>query len=160
MKLDKAEQILLISIIILGMLYIGMQCLPCNTEPRRHEYMKPNKEYMNGGVEEDTTRYDLENNAGDRINIGSTCADNAQFISSSLLPKSTDGISLNDSGFDLAPQKLTDINFMQIVGTDTINASLKNPNLQLRSDPCIERKNVSPWLNSTIECDPLRKPLE
>ena len=47
-----------------------------------------------------------------------------------------------------------------LIGVDTIGQTLKNPNLQLRSDPSIEKKNVGPWNNSTFEPDLARVPLE
>ena len=46
------------------------------------------------------------------------------------------------------------------VGLDTIGQTLKNPNYQLRSDPIIEKKDVGPWMNSTIEPDYGRVPLD
>lgn len=46
------------------------------------------------------------------------------------------------------------------VGLDTIGQTLKNANYQLRSDPIIEKKDIGPWMNSTIEPDFGRVPLE
>jgi len=46
------------------------------------------------------------------------------------------------------------------IGIDTIGQSLKNPSYDLRSDPIIEKKSVSPWNMSTIEPDLARVPLE
>ena len=46
------------------------------------------------------------------------------------------------------------------VGLDTIGQTLKNANYQLRSDPIIEKKDIGPWMNSTIEPDYGRVPLE
>jgi len=37
---------------------------------------------------------------------------------------------------------------------------LRNANLQLRSDPVISKKDIGPWMNSTIEPDMARTPLE
>jgi hypothetical protein len=47
-----------------------------------------------------------------------------------------------------------------LIGLDTIGQTLKNPNLQLRSDPIIVKQNVGPWNNSTYEADLGRVPLE
>ena len=47
-----------------------------------------------------------------------------------------------------------------LIGLDTIGQTLKNANLQLRSDPIIEKQNVGPWNNSTYEADVARVPLE
>jgi hypothetical protein len=46
------------------------------------------------------------------------------------------------------------------IGLDTIGQTLRNANLQLRSDPIIPKSQVSPWNNSTIEGDIGRVPLE
>lgn len=46
------------------------------------------------------------------------------------------------------------------IGLDTIGQSLRNANLQLRSDPIISKNEVGPWNQSTIEPDLGRVPLE
>lgn len=46
------------------------------------------------------------------------------------------------------------------IGLDTIGQTLRNPNLQLRSDPIITKSDVGPWNHSTIEPDYARVPLE
>lgn len=46
------------------------------------------------------------------------------------------------------------------IGLDTIGQTLKNPNMQLRSDPVIAKKDIGPWNLSTYEGDPFRVPLE
>lgn len=46
------------------------------------------------------------------------------------------------------------------IGLDTIGQTLRNPNLQLRSDPLISKQDIGPWNNSTIEADYGRVPLE
>jgi hypothetical protein len=46
------------------------------------------------------------------------------------------------------------------IGLDTIGQTLRNANLQLRSDPIIQKTVVGPWMQSTIEPDIARVPLE
>lgn len=46
------------------------------------------------------------------------------------------------------------------IGLDSIGQSMRNANLQLRSDPTIPKSNVGPWNQSTIEADTVRQPLE
>lgn len=46
------------------------------------------------------------------------------------------------------------------IGLDTIGQTLRNPNLQLRSDPIIPKQDIGPWNLSTIEPDIGRVPLE
>ena len=47
-----------------------------------------------------------------------------------------------------------------LAGIDTINGSLRNPNLQIRSEPPNPVTNVSIWNQSTITPDYIRPPLE
>ena len=46
------------------------------------------------------------------------------------------------------------------IGIDTIGQTLRNANLQLRSDPIIAKADIGPWNQSTIEADLARVPLE
>lgn len=48
----------------------------------------------------------------------------------------------------------------QHIGVDTVGQSLRNANLQLRSDPVIAKSDIGPWNQSTIEGDYGRVPLE
>ncbi len=48
----------------------------------------------------------------------------------------------------------------QHCGIDTVGQSLRNANLQLRSDPVIAKSDIGPWNQSTIEGDCGRVPLE
>jgi hypothetical protein len=45
-------------------------------------------------------------------------------------------------------------------GIDTVGSSLRNANLQVRSEPPNPQTKVSPWGNTTIEPDLMRVPLE
>ena len=58
---------------------------------------------------------------------------------------------------------LSDQNFLTAgfhVGINTVGQSLRNANLQVRSEPPNPQVKVSPWLQSTIEPDSNRRPLE
>lgn len=46
------------------------------------------------------------------------------------------------------------------VGINTVGNTLRNPNMQLRSEPPNPQAQVSPWLQSTIEPDLNRRALE
>ncbi len=46
------------------------------------------------------------------------------------------------------------------MGLDSIGSTMKNANLQLRSDPIIPKQDVGPWNQSTYEPDYGRVPLE
>jgi hypothetical protein len=46
------------------------------------------------------------------------------------------------------------------IGLDSVGQSLRNSNQQLRNDPVIQKQDIGPWNQSTIEGDSMRKSLE
>ena len=46
------------------------------------------------------------------------------------------------------------------LGVNTVGSSLRNANLQLRSEPPNPQVKVSPWMQTTIEADINRRELE
>jgi hypothetical protein len=69
-----------------------------------------------------------------------------------LLPKDTNSewAQLNPNGVgDLENVSL--LNSGHHIGINTVGTSLRNANLQVRSEPVIPKASVGPWLNSTIE---------
>lgn len=59
--------------------------------------------------------------------------------------------------------ELSDQNFLEAgfhIGTNTVGQTLRNPNLQLRSEPPCPQVKVSPWMQSTMEADVNRRALE
>ena len=80
---------------------------------------------------------------------------------SDLLPRDSNNQwgSLNPSGRgDLLGQNLLSATFL--TGIDTIGNTMKNANLQLRSEPPNPQLNVGPWNQSTFAPDLMRTPLE
>jgi len=80
---------------------------------------------------------------------------------SELLPKDTNSqwAQLNPSG----KGELANINLLKAgyhIGIDTIGQTLRNANLQIRSEPPNPQLYVGPWNQSTIEPDLMRPPLE
>ena len=78
-----------------------------------------------------------------------------------LLPNDSNSqwASLNPQGGGM----LKNINLLQagsLVGINTIGSSLRNANLQLRSEPPNPQLSVGPWNHSTIEPDFVQRPLE
>ena len=78
-----------------------------------------------------------------------------------LLPKDANSqwAQLNPSG----KGELANLNLLKAgyhIGIDTIGQSLRNANLQIRSEPPNPQLPVGPWNNSTIESDYARVPLE
>ena len=46
------------------------------------------------------------------------------------------------------------------IGINTVGQSLRNANLQLRSEPANPQMNIGPWNNTTMGPDVSRRPLE
>jgi hypothetical protein len=78
-----------------------------------------------------------------------------------LLPK-----DVNSQWAQLNPQgkgEVANINHLRagyLIGVDSIGGSLRNPNLQIRSEPPNPQLNVGPWNQSTITPDFQRPALE
>jgi hypothetical protein len=90
-----------------------------------------------------------------------TCQGGPVADPSELLPKdqNNEWARLNPNG----DNDLKNVNLLKAGyhhGIDTIGSSLRNANLQLRSEPPNPVDKVSPWMNSTIEPDLMRTPLE
>ena len=80
---------------------------------------------------------------------------------SELLPKDSNSqwAQLNPSG----KGELANVNLLKEgyhIGIDTIGQTLRNANLQIRSEPPNPQLYVGPWNQSTIEPDFMRPPLE
>jgi hypothetical protein len=79
---------------------------------------------------------------------------------SELLPndKNSEWANINPASNDL--KNLNLLNPQEVIGINTVGSSLRNANLQVRSEPAIPKANVGPWNASTIEADSFRRPLE
>ena len=92
--------------------------------------------------------------------IPSSC--NRQEIAnpSELLPRQDNEFgNMNQNGAG----DLQNVNLLKAgyhAGIDTVGSTLRHSNLQLRSEPPNPTSKVSPWMNSTIEPDLMRVPLE
>lgn len=90
------------------------------------------------------------------------CFPRDRLTGADLLPKS----AANSAWAQANPAgqgSVGDTNFLSAgyhIGVNTQGSSMRNANLQLRSEPANPRVPVSPWQQSTIEPDFLRKPLE
>ena len=98
--------------------------------------------------------------ASSTMGLPPNCSGQANINPADLLPKD------NNSSWNLKPMGSGDflgVNLLsagQLIGVDTIGSSLRNANLQVRSEPPNPQLQVSPWMNTTIEPDPFRAPLE
>jgi hypothetical protein len=100
-------------------------------------------------------------NNSSSIGIPSACNKPNIQNPSDLLPKdkNSEWAQLNPSG----QGDLSNINLLKAgyhIGIDTIGQTLRNSNLQIRSEPPNPQVNVGPWNLSTIEPDFMRPPLE
>ena len=95
------------------------------------------------------------------VNETQTMAAPQTSSSSDLLP-----IDGNNQWAQLSPAgagELQGINLLKSgyhIGIDTIGQTLRNANLQIRSEPPNPQINVGPWNQSTISPDLMRTPLE
>ena len=91
----------------------------------------------------------------------SNCVNKDVLNPNDLLPKDVNNTWANGLVPDNELKNVNLLNAGHHVGINTIGSSLRNPNLQLRSEPPNPRtENLCPWNNSTIEADTMRLPLE
>jgi len=93
--------------------------------------------------------------------LPSSCSTQTIQNPAELLPKDSNSqwAQLNPSG----KGELANVNLLKAgyhIGIDTIGQSLRNANLQIRSEPPNPQLSVGPWNQSTIEPDFMRPPLE
>ena len=80
-----------------------------------------------------------------------------------LLPtdKNSEWNNLNPTNVDDEGVKMPDLlDAGYHIGLDTVGQSMRNANLQLRSDPVIAKSDIGPWNQSTIDGDSTRQPME
>jgi hypothetical protein len=101
-------------------------------------------------------------NTGSQMNqLPSECYPKDVLSSADLLPRDANSLwaQVNPSG----QGSLADQNFLTAgfhIGINTVGQTLRNANRQLRSEPLNPQVKVSPWLQTTIEPDINRRPLE
>jgi len=105
--------------------------------------------------------YSSVGSQGASMGLPSSCGGGSGQNPADLLPKDTNSqwAQLNPAG----KGDLANINLLKAgyhIGIDTIGQTLRNANLQIRSEPPNPQVNVGPWNLSTIEPDFLRPPLE
>ncbi len=119
---------------------------PAQVDPDQMEMMTANRE---NPVERDIRNAQIMGMGGDQLSA------------QDLLPqdKSSTWASVNPEGQGTLDGK----NFLQAgyhIGINTVGQTLRNANLQLRSEPPNPQVQVSPWLQTTIEPDVSRRPME
>lgn len=126
-----------------------------NNQQNVEDEVKPSEESL-GKINE----YVAMDGSNENLMIPSSCSGNTQ-NPSELLPKDVNNewAKLNPSG----KGELSEVNLLKAgyhIGIDTIGQSLRNANLQIRSEPPNPQLNVGPWNQSTITPDFMRVPLE
>ena len=94
----------------------------------------------------------------------SQCYPQNTLTAGDLLPsEESKEISEFNQNYPIGEGVIKGINFLSSgyhIGVNTVGQSLKNANRQLRSEPPNPQVSVSPWMNSSIGPDLLRRPLE
>lgn len=94
--------------------------------------------------------------------LAPSCAKGNMANPADLLPKNVTSekwAQLNPSGTG----SLDGVNLLNagsLIGVDTVSTSLRNANLQVRSEPPNPQVSVGPWNNTTITPELTRRPLE
>ena len=89
------------------------------------------------------------------------CFPKDQLSATDLLPQDANSkwAQVNPSG----QGSVGDQNFLNAgyhVGVNTVGQTMRNPNLQLRSEPPNPQVQVSPWMNTSMEPDTNRRAME
>ena len=93
--------------------------------------------------------------------VPANCSTHAVANPTDLLPtdQANEWSQLNPN----ANNNLQNVNLLSaghLAGINTVGSSLRNANYQIRSEPANPKVDVGPFLNSTIEADNFRRPLE
>ena len=113
-------------------------------------------------VEYQSEEEEAPNNVANNVNrLPNECYPKDTLTPKDLLPQDS-----NSTWAQTVPSgqgSLGDQNFLNAgfhVGINTVGQSLRNANMQLRSEPANPQVKVSPWLQTTIEPDNNRRALE
>ena len=133
----------------------GEESDPMPSEGENNEVFK-NVDYQS---EEEEAKPNNEQNNSNRL--PNECYPKDTLTPKDLLPQDS-----NSTWAQTVPSgqgSLGDQNFLNAgfhVGINTVGQSLRNANLQLRSEPANPQVKVSPWLQTTIEPDTNRRAME
>jgi len=147
--------------------YLGAKGMPGSesNSQMQQQYKNTNPQQQGGVRPSDPNGNEVFANANgvqtSMPGIPSSCSQPNIQNPAELLPKDTNSqwAQLNPSG----KGELANVNLLKAgyhIGIDTIGQTLRNANLQIRSEPPNPQLSVGPWNNSTIEHDFMRPPLE
>ena len=117
--------------------------------------------FEGGNGTEENSNEEGNNSANNSANNSNHPADNGVLKCSDLLPADTNSTwaQVSPSGVgELCTKNL--LNAGHHMGVNTQGCSLRNANRGIRSEPPNPQVQVSPWLQTTICPDLLRRPLE
>ncbi len=138
-----------------------------HTASVRQGFQNPDEEESGFQAEEEESAFEdgegFENGPANFSSAGAPagCYPRDQLQASELLPKDANSVWAQQN--PMGPGSLKGVNFLSagaLVGINTVGQSLKNANLQLRSEPPNPQVAISIFNNSTIEPDFNRRPLE
>lgn len=168
---DNSIGVLLVGAVLLYVFYMLFQYLDGKRGYRAHDTMSQsrNSAYQNSqssgnvpqpAMEGSNATFQTVNGGGDsHVPAGASCAQGNN--PADLLPNDA-----NSEWSQFNPQgkgELANINFLKAgyhIGIDTIGQTMRNPNLQMRSEPANPQVYTGPWNLPTIEPDFMRPPLE
>jgi hypothetical protein len=141
---------------------LTMQASPFDVSYAQPSQMNAPQQYADPSFSMPTNNY-LEVSGIQSPSPPSNCNGQNNLNPSDLLPKDSNSqwSALNPNtmnGGDILMPDLLQAGYH--IGLDTIGQTLRNPNYQLRSDPVIQKADIGPWNQSTIEPDYGRVPLE
>lgn len=157
--------------IVLAIVLYGLYMLYTNLSGKGYiggESMAPQRNPAYGSSSSGTPQPALEHGNETHAQIGSfassppmASSSGQQQNPSDLLPKDNNSAwaQLNPAG----KGDLSGINLLKAgyhIGIDTVGQTLRNANLQIRSEPPNPQVPTGPWSQSTIEPDFMRAPLE
>jgi hypothetical protein len=158
-KMNKDKKALTFNVLfVLAILILGVVFMKYNRDKVsvKDSLTMMNPSSLNGEPEEE--KYSKVEGLGTKVSTAKTC--NEATNPSDLLPKHTNN---EWSSMNPVTADLKNINLLSAganYGINTVGSSLRNPNLQLRSEPIIPKTNTGPWNNTTIEADTYRRALE
>ena len=148
--------------------YLGAKGMPGpeSNSQMQQQYKNSNAQANSGGVRPSDPNGNEVFASATGVNtsmpgIPSSCSKPNVQNPAELLPKDSNSqwAQLNPSG----KGELVNVNLLKAgyhIGIDTVGQTLRNANLQIRSEPPNPQMNVGPWNQTTIEPDFMRVPLE
>ena len=115
--------------------------------------------YVEGSNMSDASAEVVSSDSGPSINF-KACDLNDNVKPEDLLPSGNSEFASLNPVLDGGLKNKQFLDPSKLMGTNTIGQSNRNQSYDLRSEPAIPKMDVGPWMNTTIEADLTRRPLE